>query len=110
MDEKLFVVTRADLAPGAVLVQSVHAALAFALAHPEVVGPWHRDSDTLVVLAVPDEAALMALARRAAEAGVLCALYREPSMGHQATALGLSHAARRLLGSLPRALRPPKAA
>jgi peptidyl-tRNA hydrolase len=108
MIEKLFVVTRADLAPGAICAQSVHAALSFAHAHPEIEEPWFRGSENLVVLAVADEPALMALARRAAADGVPCTLFREPDLGHAATSLALGHAGWRLVSSLPLALRPPK--
>jgi hypothetical protein len=39
--EKLYIVTRRDLHPGARLAQSVHAAVAYALEHPAATRAWH---------------------------------------------------------------------
>lgn len=76
VESKIYVLVRSDLAPGLQLAQAVHAATAFALAHPE------RASSTpnVVVLAVPDEAALLSFAD---SAGVV---FREPDVGDEATA------------------------
>jgi len=102
---KLYVVTRADLTQGARVAQSVHAAFQMATEHPGLVACWLRESSNLVVLEVPDEAALMALRARAGAAGVPCALFREVDFGDAATALALGPEGRRLVACLPLALR-----
>jgi len=39
--EKLYIITRSDLDPGSRCAQAVHAALAYALEHPEAARAWH---------------------------------------------------------------------
>lgn len=51
INDKLFIITRADLPPGVIAAQSVHAALAFAHEHPEVEGAWFAGSNNIVLLA-----------------------------------------------------------
>jgi hypothetical protein len=106
-ESKLYVVVRSDLSPGQQAVQACHAALA--LAESGVAVP-----DTLVLLAVPDEPALLQLADRIALGCALPCGYRlqlevfcEPDLGGQATALATDEeAARPLLRDLPLALTP----
>lgn len=63
---------------------------------------WHRDSQFLILLGVPDEDSLFAYADRFAELGVECSLMREPDYGDQATALAVAPSEHwRLLSSLP---------
>lgn len=52
--------------------------------HPEIITPWFHDSDYLVVLSCPDEAALLALAERAPG---LFHVQREPDLDNTATAV-----------------------
>lgn len=108
--EKLYIVTRSDLSPGARLAQSAHAAIAFVLAFPESSRTWHDSSNNLVILEAPSEDALQGLAARAAKAGVPCVTFQEPDMGGTTTAVALGRDAARLVSSLPLALRVAKAA
>ena len=62
---------------------------------------WHCDSNTLVLLAVPDELALSWLRSDAAAAGVRCVPFHEPDLDGALTALALEPAARRLVAHLP---------
>lgn len=66
---------RADLAPGAQLAQAVHASIELSQGHDDL-------PETVVVLAVADEPALIT------QAGAVSggALFREPDLGDEATA------------------------
>lgn len=105
-NSKLFIITRADLPPGAIAAQSVHAALAFAHDYEDEYRAWYKGSNNIVLLSVPDEAALIALAKRALDAGVSYAVFREPDFGDTVTGVALGSAGARLVSSLPLALRP----
>ena len=83
-----------------------HAAFSFSIAHPDVVRDWHAASNTLVLLSVPDEAALFRLRARAAADGLRCLGFHEPDLDHALTALALEPAARRLVRRLRLALHP----
>jgi hypothetical protein len=82
----------------------VHAALAFAIAHPDLVGDWYTASNTLVVLTTSDELALGWLCADAEAAGLRVVGFHEPDMGGALTAAALEPAARRLVSHLPLAL------
>jgi peptidyl-tRNA hydrolase len=101
------VAVRGDLAPGQQLAQSVHAAFEFAVEHPTITEFWHRVSNYLVVVSVPDETALMELAERAAEAGLRHKVVTEPDYGDEVTAIVLEPGtvAGKICSSLPLALR-----
>jgi hypothetical protein len=62
---------------------------------------WHSESNTLVLLAVPDELALCWLRDDATDAGVRCVAFHEPDLDNALTALALEPAARRLVAHLP---------
>ena len=100
---RLYIAVREDLSPGLAAAQAVHAAFAFAAEHPRLVEPWQRDSQYLVIVSVPDEMALVALASRAFGQGVALTTWHEPDMNDSATALALQPGenARRLCSSLP---------
>jgi hypothetical protein len=97
-------VTRRDLPPGSQAVQAAHAALEFAVAYPEIFVEWHRASNTLVMLATPDEASLSWLCADAAASGLRLIPFYEPDLGDALTAVALEPAARRLVAHLPLAL------
>jgi hypothetical protein len=97
-------VTRADLPPGVQACQAVHAALDFAVCHPDLIGDWHSNSNTLVLLAVPDELSLGWLCDDIAAAGFRVVRFHEPDRGFELTAAALEPAARRLVSNLPLAL------
>jgi peptidyl-tRNA hydrolase len=87
--EKLYVVVRRDLSPGQQLSQAIHAADAFAVAHPQTKHDWMKQSNTLAVLSVDNEAQLEWLERRAFEKNVNFASFREPDLNHSLTAVVL---------------------
>jgi len=105
----LYLVTRADLAPGTEACQAAHAALDFAVAFPELASAWHDSSNTLVILAVRDELELAWLCQDAAAAGFRLARVHEPDLAGALTAAALEPSAARLVGRLRLAF-PPQSA
>lgn len=81
----------------------MHAAFLFARQHPSITGPWERDSQYLVVVTVPDEIALIALASRALAAGIEVSTWSEPDLADEKTAVVLQPGAiaQRLCSNMP---------
>lgn len=102
---KLYVIVRADLPAGAQVAQSCHAMRLFSAEHTEIDRQWYAESNNLVCLQVPDEAALCELAKRARDHSVACSLFEEPDFQMEATALTISPVGRALVSNLPLALR-----
>lgn len=98
----MYIAVRADLHPGLAAAQAVHAAFAFTHDHPDLVEPWLPDP-FLILVTVPDEATLLDLALTALGHNVAAALWREPDLDNQATAIALQPGsqARRLCANLP---------
>lgn len=105
--DRLYIVIRSDLSPGARCAQACHTLRAFVDAHPGIDREWFTASNNLVVLEAPHEAYLVALASLATQRGVAVATFREPDYSDALTgvALGPSEIARRLVSSLPLALK-----
>lgn len=110
MNDKLFVITRSDLPPGARAAQLTHAALAFAFEHPEIAKAWHVGSNNIVLLEAKDEAALHAIGARAGAAGIAWTMFREPDFDNATTAIAIAPEGWRIVSSLPLALREKRAA
>jgi peptidyl-tRNA hydrolase len=89
-DDRLYIVTRADLPVGLASAQAVHAAFAFARDRPALTAPWLADSQWLVLVTVPDESALLALCARAAADMTDHVVWREPDLAGEATAVTLA--------------------
>lgn len=104
--DRLYIVVRADLAPGAQIAQSCHALRAFVEAYPELDRAWHAAGGNLVVLSVPEERDLAELYVWATGAEELAgAWFREEDFGDELTAIALEGRAKPLLRALPLALR-----
>jgi peptidyl-tRNA hydrolase len=103
----LYIVVRSDLPPGLQAAQAVHAAFHFSHDHPELVAPWIIRSNFLVIVAVPDEDALLDLIKEASVRGIVRTAVREPDIDDEATAVALApgDAARKLCAALPLALK-----
>lgn len=103
---KLHLVVREDIPPGLQAAQLVHAATEFMSEYPEMAAAWRRDSNCVALLAVPDEAALKSLARRA-RVRALVSEFKEPDLGESLTAIAVSPSSggRRICGGLPLAFR-----
>lgn len=98
---------RADLSPGAQLAQAVHAAFQFCVEHPATAEVWYRHSNFLVVVAVPDEIALLTLDSLAYTVGLAHEVVREPDYNDTVTAVVLAPGsmARKLCAEFPLALK-----
>lgn len=107
---KLYIIIRADLPPGPIAAQACHAAIQFGVEHRVCTDDWYQKTNNLVLLAVPDERALLALARRVEEAGFAHSVFREIDFNDDATAMALEPDGWRLVSSLPLALKPRKEA
>lgn len=106
--DKLYIAVRADLPPGLQLAQSTHAAFQFFDEHPTQARSWLHRSNFLVVVAVPDEDALLALAAEASLGKGLCTTkVHEPDLGDEYTAIAMQPGleAGALCASYPLALR-----
>lgn len=106
--DRLYIAVRADLPPGLQLAQSSHAMAHFWDEHPTFARSWLHRSNHLVVVAVPDEDALLALATEASLGRGLCITkVNEPDLGDEFTAIALQpgEAAQQLCARLPLALR-----
>lgn len=96
--KRLYIVVRNDIAPGLQMAQACHAAREFTLKSGEDVG------ENLVVL----HASHAELERLVTASP--CVPFHEPDLGGELTAAAFGGNARKLLSSLPLALRPPRAA
>ena len=105
IDNKLYIVTRANLPPGARAAQSAHAAFAFASEHPELCSNWMTSSNNLVLLEVEDEPQLVQLIKQVVATGVKRAVFREPDFDDAITAVALAPEAASLVSNLRLALR-----
>jgi hypothetical protein len=83
-----------------------HALRDYASKYPYLEACWYRDSNTIVLLEVPDGEALMELASRVRKAGATGTEFSEPDfLDVGLTALALGPDAARLVSSLPLALK-----
>lgn len=82
--------------------------MTFAQQHPLESLTWHHTSQYLVIVSVPNEATLTALADRATERGISHTMFREPDYANQVTAVAFEPGARarRLCANLPLAGKP----
>jgi peptidyl-tRNA hydrolase len=102
---KMFVIVRADLDPGSQAAQSAHALRLFGEEHQTIDRYWYAKSNNLVLLSVPNEAALKHLASRAADAGFACSSFREPDFDDTVTAITIEPDGYKLVSNLPLALK-----
>ena len=102
---KLFVVVRADLEPGLQLAQSGHAIVAFQHSYAREYEEWYRSSNNLVVLSAANKEELAKLAYDLTLKGISVAMFREPDLGDELTAISVGPEGQRFLSSLPLALR-----
>ena len=102
---RLYTVVRADLPPGAQAVQASHAMLEFNYKYPEISAEWHKTSNTVAILSVPNELALKLLADKLESYGIEMAEFLEPDLGNSLTAVTFEPRAGGLLRNLPLAMR-----
>lgn len=77
------------------------------VSYPGTTRRWHKYHKNLIVLAVPNELALVDLYRKADEMGLQCSVFREPDIGDEVTAIALEphEYTYKLVSSLPLALK-----
>jgi hypothetical protein len=108
--QKLYVIVRSDIAPGAQIAQSCHACGAFALAFPDEHRTWLTGPSNIVCLAAPNEATLADLLALAQSRQIPTASFREPDFGDELTAIALGEGAQLIVSCLPLALKERKRA
>lgn len=86
---KLYVLVRADLAPGYQMAQALHAAVEFSCRHclDRPFRHWHSTSNTVVILAVHDEGSLHFWMRSLQDEGRSFTVFQEPDLLDACTAL-----------------------
>lgn len=107
--QKLYIVLRADLAPGLMIPQACHAQDAFYEDYPELYAEWRAKYKNLIVKEVPNEEALYALLNKMPGDSTKLAVahYNEEDLGHSMTAIAFyGPMAKRFAGPLPLALQP----
>lgn len=103
--DKLYIVVRRDLPAGDQAAQCCHALRTFAARHPELDRQWHERGGNIVLLSVANRAELVELLSRATATNVSHAEFYEADLGNELTSAAFAASARRLLSSLPLALR-----
>ena len=101
---RLYLVTRSDLPPGAQAVQASHAMRQFQAEYPEVERQWFETSNTLVLLSVPNEQSLARLLYKATDRDIKASAFREPDLSNALTAVALEPDGAKLVRNLPLAL------
>lgn len=101
MDQRLYLVGRADLAPGLRAAQAGHAAFAFALEHPQAMRQWNNNY--LIMLEVEDLRSLRRFLTHTQLAGLTTSTWHEPDLDDQLTAIAIapSEASQALCSGLP---------
>lgn len=101
-NEKLRIVTRRDIHPGAQIAQSAHAMSQFAVEHPVEFKDWYQNSQYVACLSIEDESSLMAFAEKLTQRGIKFSIFREPDYNNQATSIAIEACdqARRLTSNL----------
>jgi len=89
------------------MAQAFHAGIDFGLKYPGLIESWHLASNNVVIVGVPDEAALLALDSLAYSLNVTHLLITEPDIGDAATAIIFEPSlfAKRMCSEYPLALK-----
>jgi peptidyl-tRNA hydrolase len=105
--DKVFLVTRADLKPGQQAVQAAHALTEFIFQHPTEAHRWKQESNTLVMLVVPDEERLRQMIEKALQRGIYHSIFQEPDLENALTAIAFAPGdlSYKLCSGIPLALR-----
>lgn len=108
--DKLYIVTRQDLAPGDILAQSCHAVAEFGREYPDVFLEWQDVSNYIAVLECKDEKELLSLIDRADKKRIRFSVFFEPDLDNEITAIALEPGleSKKLCSSLRLALKPKK--
>jgi hypothetical protein len=103
--DRLYIVVRRDLPAGVQASQCCHAEREFAHHHPELDRQWHAAGGNIVLLSCANEEELYELIGGASIKNISHAHFCEADLGGALTAAAFASSARRLLSSLPLAMR-----
>ena len=107
-ETKLVVISRADITPGYVAVQSCHAIADFAYEFPDKFKDWKAESNSIICLAVKDEEGLLKLFEKFSKL-TSCSKFYEPDVdAYTAICLYGTSDIRKKLSHLPLVLKPKK--
>ncbi len=100
-------ISRKDLKPGQQLAQSSHALTEFIFLHPEIAKDWHQNSNYIACLSAKNEQELESLIVRLEQKNIKYAIFREPDLDNQLTAIAIEpgEASRKSCSSFPLALK-----
>lgn len=95
--------TREDMSYGYQAVQAAHAAIDFTFEHPDRAGPWHKNSNYLILLVLKNEKQLYLLGRRCEDLNLRHTVFREPDIGDEVTAIAIepSPVTQKLVSRIP---------
>jgi peptidyl-tRNA hydrolase len=98
------------MSPGLQASQAVHVGHLFTVEHPDTFSRWHKASNVIVLVSVPDADALDALRARAISAAIPVSAFTDDDLGTRLTSLviGPGNKARKLCWGLPKAFSSPK--
>lgn len=107
MEPRLYIIGRADLAPGLRAAQAGHAAFAFALEHPHLTKRW--GNSYLILLEAEDLRSLQRFLAHTKLAGLTTSEWHEPDLDDQLTAVAIapSEASKILCSEYPLMLHEP---
>lgn len=105
-NQKLYLISRRDLKPGAQAVQACHAFREFIARHPDLEREWYEKSNHVCFLSVASEKELVAIMQAAIERKFRWASFQEPAfdMAYTAVALEPTDEVRDFCAALPLAL------
>ena len=109
-NDKLYIVVRKDLAPGAKLAQSCHVAFRFASDWRNATHQWMDNSEYICFLEIDNEAELVKLWEKSKQENIPSSCFVEPDYDNSLTAiaLGPGQESKKLCSNLRLALRDEK--
>lgn len=75
----MVIISRKDITPGYVAVQSCHAIADFAYEHPQTFKEWKEDTNSIICLEIKDEEALLKLFEKLSKK-TSCTKFYEPDV------------------------------
>jgi peptidyl-tRNA hydrolase len=89
-EDKLYVIVREDLKPGAQACQGMHSAIVFQQEHSELAKKWYVESNSIVFLSIKNEEELNKLLDQVKEKGIVHSIFREPDFHNELTSITLA--------------------
>jgi len=92
-EDKIYIVTHQELSTGYQTAQSAHAIAELLMAEPVIASKWHRDSNSIIVLAAKNAKELFFLNEQSISAGLSPVIFREPDLMDEITAIAFAPSA-----------------